>query len=127
MHRFGETIPMNSPLTPYLTPYCQICSVYIYISLNQICCLLFLRIFFYISAVKFGPGDSKYHSNANFSVADLKNFLAELLPESLYKNFELLRTLAAHEYLRQGDPMNHTFIVEQHMKVCQRWIGILNY
>uniref|UniRef100_A0A914VXD3 Carboxylesterase type B domain-containing protein n=1 Tax=Plectus sambesii TaxID=2011161 RepID=A0A914VXD3_9BILA len=66
--------------------------------------------------IKFGPEDSKYHSGPNFSVADFKNFLAELLPESSYQNFELLRTLAAHEYLRNGDPGNHTLLVEEHMK-----------
>ncbi len=67
--------------------------------------------------MKFGPAESRYHSRPDFGVPDLKKIIEELVPENKYKNFELLRILAVHEYLRDGDPNNHTFIIEKHMEV----------
>uniref|UniRef100_A0A914W1F8 Carboxylesterase type B domain-containing protein n=1 Tax=Plectus sambesii TaxID=2011161 RepID=A0A914W1F8_9BILA len=62
-----------------------------------------------------GPFNSKYHTRPDFGVADLKNLINELVPET-HRNYELLRTLAAYEYLRDGDSSNPAFIIEKHMQ-----------
>jgi hypothetical protein len=59
----------------------------------------------------------KYHTRPDFGVPDLKKFIEELIPKDKYRNFELLRILAAYEYLRDGDPNNHTFIIEKYTEV----------
>uniref|UniRef100_A0A914VVJ2 Carboxylesterase type B domain-containing protein n=1 Tax=Plectus sambesii TaxID=2011161 RepID=A0A914VVJ2_9BILA len=62
-----------------------------------------------------GESGSKYKPTPDFGVSDVKKLIDELIPET-HRNFELLRTLALHEYLRDGDSNNQTFLIEKHMQ-----------